>query len=327
MLTPRENMLRTIYNEKPEYVPLSYTEIQYGGFFVMNIIGQPLTPNTDAFGVPWIYGKEGGLPDPRRHPLDDIANWRKLLPEFPDLDAVDFKALAAAEKEKAGYDPKVKVYSIMDDGGPFMRLTYLLGISEACISMLEDPENVLDFFEAFTEWKIKYYNKIIDAYNPDIIVMGSDLATADSLFFSPELYRSMIKPFHKRIVEAVTSRDVIFDFHSCGKIESLIGDYVEIGAKMWQSAQPINDLNGILDRYQGKITVGGGWNTAGEASFLYEDTDEEVIRRETHRCLTTYKKPGYILWPLMYNDRGNARMVGDPRLHVLYEQWEEDRWF
>ena len=327
MLNPRENMFRTIYGEKPEYVPLSYTEIQYGGFFVMNVVGQPLKNGTDIFGVPWIYGPEGGMPDPRRHPLADIADWRRLLPEMPDLSGIDFKALAAKEKEAANYHKEDKIYSIMDDGGVFMRLTYLMGIQEACIALLEDPDECMNFFEAFTEWRIDYYNRVIDAYDPDVIVYGNDIATAGSLLLSQDLYREMLKPFDRRIVEAVTSRGVIFDYHSCGKVESVIGDYIETGARMWQSAQPINDLVQILDTYSGKITVGGGWDTAGEASYLYPDTSDEVIRKETHRCLTTYKKPGYILWPLMYNEKGNARIFGDPRLGALYEQWEEDRWF
>jgi len=46
--------------------------------------------------------------------------------------------------------------------------------------------------------------------------------------------------------------------HSCGKIESVFGDMVEMGAQVWCPCQPCNDLALLKRKYSGKITFSGG---------------------------------------------------------------------
>ena len=141
----------------------------------------------------------------------------------------------------------------------------------------------------------------------------------------PETYRALIKPAHMRIVQAVVDRGVIFQMHSCGKCESVVPDFVEIGAKMWHSAQPLNDLVSLLDRFKGKLAIDGGWNTSGPASRI--DASEELVREETRRCLTQYKTPGYIFTPALMNERGNAFFVGDERIDAVIDEWMKHREF
>lgn len=327
MISPRKNLLETIYGGKPEYVPLSLTEIQYVGAFANNVTEMPMKDGNDIFGCPWVVTNEGGMNKTGFVMFDDITEWEDYV-KIPDISDIDYNALAEQEfKILPDIDRKNKMISFMDAGGAFMRLLAFMGFENCLCALAEDPETCMDFFEAYTNFKIKFINKVIDAYNPDIYVQGEDIATARSLFMSPETYRKVLKPFHKRIAEAVTKRGVIFDVHCCGKCEEVVPDYIEIGAKIWQSAQIMNDLPEILEKYKGQIALEGGWDTSGKASYLYPDTSEEVLREEVRRCLSNYKKPGYILWPLAYNDDGHIRKVGDRRLPALIDEWEKNRWF
>lgn len=327
MLSPRENLLETIYGGKPEYVPLSYAEIQYVGAFANDATEMPLKDGKDIFGCPWVYSNEGGMNEAGFVMFDDIAEWKNHV-KMPNISGIDYKALAEKEfKVLPEINRDNKLVSFLDAGGAFMRLIALMGHENGLIALVEDPEACMDFFDAYTEFKIKFINEVIDAYNLDIYVQGEDIATSLGLFMSPETYRKVLKPFHKRIAEAVTKRGVIFDVHCCGKCEEVVPDYIEIGAKIWQSAQIMNDLPGILDKYKGQIAVEGGWDTSGKASYLLPDTSEEILREEVRRCLTSYKKPGYILWPLVYNSEGNIRKVGDKRVSAIIDEWEKNRWF
>jgi hypothetical protein len=163
-------------------------------------------------------------------------------------------------------------------------------------------------------------NRFIDAYQPDVITYLDDLATANGLFMSPKVYREVIRPAHQRIVEAVTSRGVIFCQHTCGKCEKIIEDYVEMGAKIWSSAQISNDLEVIMKKYQGQLIVEGGWDSSGPASYIGASTEEVV--RETIRCAKQYGKYGnFILFPTLLNENGNSLFVGDSRLGSMLEAW------
>lgn len=323
MITPKQNVLETIHGGSPEYVPLTFEAIHIGGFFAG--LDQPGQPGNDAFGVPWQVTKEGAIPQPGYVLFDDITQWKKHV-VFPDLDAMDFRAMAAAERDAFPQpDRNQKLFSLITACGPFERLVAFMGFENALCALMLEPDECMNFFEAVSDYKVALTGKLIDAYNPDVFIMCDDIATARGLFMSPETYRRMIKPFHKRIVESATSRDVIFEMHCCGKCEEVIPDFIEIGAKMWHSAQTVNDISGILDKYAGQITVEGGWDSSGPVSYM--GADDEMIREEVRRCLREYKKPGFILMPTMMNENGNSLFVGDDRLVALEDEWNKLRMF
>ena len=77
MLTPKENALRMIYDEKPEYIPMT--------FEAFRIIGMPLAPALEAplmqdgydpFGVFWHVDSLGGIPDNSHFLFEDITEWK-----------------------------------------------------------------------------------------------------------------------------------------------------------------------------------------------------------------------------------------------------------
>lgn len=324
MMTARENCLAAIHSEKSDYVPLATEDIALAGFSI-SLLEQPLQGGKDIFGVPWAATKEGALPEPGYRLFEEMDEWEKYV-KIPDLDQFDFKAMLEKEKEMMPpADPTKKVLDFMDSGGLFMRMTSFMGFENALIALAEDPESCLNFFEALTEFRLKFIDKVCDACHVDVYTFGDDIATASNLFMSPDCYRKLIKPFDARVAEHIRSRGMILERHCCGKCEEVIPDFVEIGVQMWQSAQPMNDLAGILDTYQGRLSMEGGWDSSGPVSRIGATTDE--IRAEVRRCLTEYKKPGFILWPSLLNEKGNSVLVGDDRLPDLRDEWEKYRFF
>ena len=319
-MTPKQNMLETIRWGNPEYVPLSSLASAAVGMPIINMIEQPLRQSGyDGFGVYWHVTPEGSISDSSHFMFEDIADWKEHV-KFPDLDAIDFQAIS--QMELANIDREQKLVCAMGLTGIFERMVAFMGFENTLCALVEDPEGCMEFFEAVTEFRIRLINKLIDAYDPDIYIYFDDVATANSLFMSPETYRKVIKPFHKKIVEAVTSRGVIFEMHVCGKCEELLEDYIEIGATMWHSAQTMNDLPGILKRCRGRLIVEGGWDTSGPCS--YNDSTEEQVRAEVRRCISEYgQNGGFILTPVLMNERGNSLIVGDKRLEYVRDEWEK----
>lgn len=53
----------------------------------------------------------------------------------------------------------------------------------------------------------------------------------------------------------------------------------------------------------------GGWDTEGPCSFI--GATEEQLREEVRRNMETYgKNGGFILVPVLLNEKGNSMMVG-----------------
>ena len=322
-MTPRENLLEVIRWGNPEYIPLSDECWADVSLFVMNMLGgSPFQSGKDPFGVDWIATNEGSIPDNRHGFLmEDISEWRDVV-KFPDLDAIAPQVHAIAQQELANADRENKVVRAWNDVGLFERLAAFMGFEGALISMAEDPEECSAFFSAMADYKVKVVELLIDAYQPDVFMYFDDIAAAGSMFMSPATWKELIKPHHARIVKAATDRGVIFQQHVCGKCEAILDDYVEMGVSMWHSAQIVNDLVGIQKRLHGKLVIEGGWDSSGIPGRLTATEDD--IRAEVRRCCETYGPGGgFILFPVIINERGHAARVGDPRLPALFDEWEK----
>lgn len=318
MMTPRENVLEIINYGNPEYVPLQ-TECNPFLLSVAAATEEPWEGGPDAFGVNWVVTKEGALPEPGCYRFDDVSEWRKYV-KIPDVDSFDFQAMAA--KDLPTVDRNTQLVNILYPCGLFERLVSFMGFENALCALVTDPESCRDFFDEMSKYKVKVIERAIDVYKPDVITYADDLAHARGLFMSPETYRSVIKPYHRRIADAITSRGVIYSQHICGKCEDLIGDFVEMGARIWNSAQNMNDLVGIQKKYKGKLVIEGGWDSNGPAAFI--DATMETIIEEARRCVNEYGvNKGFIFWPSVMNEEGNGSMIGDERLDKLISLWPE----
>jgi len=63
----------------------------------------------------------------------------------------------------------------------------------------------------------------------DIVCWGDDLGTQRGPQISPELYRRMIKPRQKRMVEAIKRHGKLVLYHTCGSVADFLPDFIELG--------------------------------------------------------------------------------------------------
>ena len=319
MLTPKENLLEVIHGGKPEYVPVASEAIQFVGMIPANILECSVAPGVDAFGIPWVPGKEGVMVKPGFQMFDDVCDWREYV-KAPDLDKIDWEGFAKAEL--ADVDRTQKLTSLFCTSGIFIRMANLMGFEDCLISLAMEPEECKALFDYLSDYVVDYLTRAIDAYRPDMVTYFEDIATSNSLFMSLETYRELLKPYHQKIVNCVTSRGVLFQMHTCGKCEAAIDDYVDMGVRLWHSAQPENDIAGLLEKYQGKFIIEGGWDSQGAVSHIGSSVEECIA--ETHRCMKEYgSKPGFIFSPILINERGNSLFVGDERLDAVLEEWKK----
>ena len=317
MMNERENFF-ALLDGKPEYAP-EYTSLYKACAGVPAAVdkGNAKTNWLDSYGCHWTAGLEGLMPTPGKYLFEDIEDWKDKV-TFMDVNDIDVEFFRDLELKDV--DRSKKVVNVMWGTGIFDRLTACMGFENALCALYEDPDECSEFIGALADHKIAALAKIVEAYHPDVITYCDDYADARNLFISPECYRKVFKPHHARILDAIKQTGAVVCQHTCGKCEAIIPDYVEMGVKIWNSAQHMNDLVGIQKRYGFDLIVEGGFNGSGPAGWI-EATIPQIVE-EAQRCIDKYvPQKNFILFAALINENGNGTAVGDPRYKDLDEYW------
>lgn len=291
----REEYLKFLRHEPTLMVPNMAVNCAMAGF-AGSLPGPwiekgPMGGGYDGFGVRWITPASGGgapIPAPNEFVLEDICDWRDVI-KFPDLDAFDWAVDAQQWLGNVDRTQQAVLFGL--GNGVFERLAALMGFEEALCAMVTDPEEVDAFFTALTDWKIEFAKKVKEYYDADVIVYFDDCATERDLFMSPEDFRKLIKPHHKRFVQAARELGMYPVLHCCGKAEAIVEDMIDCGWAAWNSVQISNDIATLIEKYGDRIGFEGGYDTNGKPGRM--DASVEEMQTEVHRCLDTYGKYGY----------------------------------
>jgi uroporphyrinogen decarboxylase len=82
--------------------------------------------------------------------------------------------------------------------------------------------------------------------------------------------------------------------HSCGDVDELFDDLIEIGVSSFNPFQPeVMDIWQLLPAYRGRLTFHGGLSTQRTLPFGTVDQ----VRDETRRLLSAGRKGSYIFAP------------------------------
>ncbi len=121
----------------------------------------------------------------------------------------------------------------------------------------------------------------------DVVVMGDDLSHQGGLTYSPDMYRKLFKPRHKKIIRFLKdrARGAKILYHSCGAVEPLLRDLIELGVDAINPVQVgatgMDDTRRLKAMYGRDLTFWGGIDTQRTLPF---GTPEEVraeVRRRT----------------------------------------------
>jgi uroporphyrinogen decarboxylase len=258
----RDELLRVWKHENIGYIPCHF--IDYNFVKPKYVNERPEGKDGyDWFGIHWTYQPDVLAPmiTPGSKPIiSDITKWKDVV-KFPDLDQYDWETYGA--EETAGWDRENKISMVMIINGTFERSHHLMGFTEALGNLIEEPEAYGELLDAIADYKCKLIGIIAKNYKPDVIMMHDDYGAAKSMLMSPDTWRQMIKPRLARLVKAAHDNGLFYEHHSCGYIEPIIGDLVEIGVDSLNPLQPCNDLKAIKAKYHGKITFVGGFDSQG----------------------------------------------------------------
>ncbi len=140
-----------------------------------------------------------------------------------------------------------------------------------------------------------------------LFVSGTDFGTQRGPFISPDAYRDLYKPFHKRVNDWVHANTTWKTFiHSCGGVEPLIGDFVEAGFDVLNPVQCSADgmdPKHLKRTYGERIAFwGGGVDTQKTLPF---GTPDEV-RKEVESRVSIFAEGGGFVFNAIHNVQANT---------------------
>lgn len=325
-IKPRDNVIMAFQHKEPYWIPNSVTDCDIVLQSAVQERYEGKTTGTDEFGLEYIYNGEakGPVLKPGFQLVENVDKWEKI--KIPDLDKRDWEAVAA--RDTASWDRKNRFSIVQLFNGMFERAHMSMGYENVLMGLLTEPEELEGWFRRFTDYRCELIRKIGKYYKPDAVMIFDDYGAKESMMFSPAVFRELIKPQLKRMVDTVHECGMYYILHGCGYYKPIFPDIVELGVDAVHPIQISNDPIELKQLYGNKITFLGGFDNVNVLDR--EGCTEEETRREVRRVLTELAPGGsFVAWrsffcqhPEVYMDE-YWKIVGPVKNDVLSKDLEE----
>jgi hypothetical protein len=301
-LTPKENLMRMLHGQMPEWLPKfsffyqpdpEIPEAPSSFWYRPSILtGERATGGRDIWGVQYVPTESAGgaaLPKPGEFILEDIRKWRDVI-KNPDTSGWDWEMLATKDLKAMNLDRNETAVCFSVCFGYFQTLCNFMGFTEGMIAMYEEPEEVKALIHYLADFMLMVEEKMIDYIQPDIVQLFDDTAAERSPFISQEMYREFLLPHYDRHAKFGRDRGIPIAMHNCGHSEVFFEDLTKIGVTRWDPVQLSNDIHGIQGRYGRNLVLCGAWESRGR--LLDDDVTEEELRQSIRDAMDEYGKNG-----------------------------------
>ncbi len=249
----------------------------------------------DEFGVIWSMPDGSQLyMDISHHPLADAAVDDVIDYPFPDGGSpARFTGLRGTALQLRGEIP----YAIATDiGGSFYEYCwYMRGLERWFTDMLENTDFCEALLDRLLNFWIEYYTGFMTEVGDivDVVMIGDDLAGQHGPLFSPDFYRTFVKPRHKRLIQHIKSlTSAKICYHTCGSCTEYIPDLIENGVDI---LSPVQIGAGDMDPRSLKDTFGKDivlWGGGIDAQHVLPSAKPDEVRENVRRNLEIFKSGG-----------------------------------
>lgn len=312
-MTKRERVIKALNHEATEIVPFhaDFTQQAYDNMVAFTGKKDFINDYDLHLNYKQYWGWPTELPDKKEHFQDEFGViWNRSGADkdigvvenymIKDLDNYDYvfppinekRLRAEFEELMANKDDRFTFIGI--GFSMFERSWSLMGMQEVLMAMVLQPEKLHQLYDDICDYNLKVIDIALE-YDLDGFYFGDDWGQQKGLIMGPQYWREFIKPRMKRMYDRVKTKDLYILQHSCGDIESIMPDLIEIGLDCYQTFQPeIYDIEKVKATYGDKLAFWGGISTQ---QLLSHATPDEV-KEETRRIMKIMSKDGgYICAP------------------------------
>ena len=176
---------------------------------------------------------------------------------------------------------------------------YLRGFQDWYLDCGMNVKRIEILFDTILDINIRTVENLLSEVGKevDIVKIADDLGTQRGLQVSPDFFRKSIKPRFEKYFNVIRqfSPDLKILFHSCGSIEPILGDLIDIGVDIINPVQVSAenmDSAYLKEKYGDHLAF---WGAIDTQHVLPNGSPEEVRREVEHRIRDLGKDGGYIL--------------------------------
>ena len=164
--------------------------------------------------------------------------------------------------------------------GFFENFNGIFGIENQLMWLALYPDELNELYRRQAEWTVQFADHCIDL-GIDMVHISDDWGAQNDLMFSPVLWKEIVYPHFKKVVDHVHARGALCSLHSDGCVMKVLDGMAEMGIDLihpWQeSARMPYDV--YLDKYADKFAILGGVCVQTAIGLLPRDELEAEIRR------------------------------------------------
>jgi uroporphyrinogen decarboxylase len=311
----RERVLTAIDHREPDRVPITFDaqpevyDLLYGHFGITSreqlwdalnvdtwlegpVIKDPREKELEngLFQNRWGYqlkkqpyetdGKTGYYDEIVHHPLAGIDCACDLdKHDWPDPSLLEFGHL----NELRQTQPDKAIIAHITHGGYF-NATFLRGMEQFLVDMAMDPILTQALVERTSAYLIEALDRLLEQAPDgfDIFYMADDYCMSSGPLFSPDVFKTMVKPYLRTIADRVHSHGKKFLLHVCGSVRLLLPEIIDSGVDV---LEPIQRTSHGMDLAELKREFGKDLTFYGSVDTLQvlnkgsvEDVRQEVLR-------------------------------------------------
>lgn len=280
----REKLLNYLNGRDPEeYLQNHLLELGDDiGFF--EYLGDNLYK--DVFGVIWDRSID-----------KDIGNVKgSLLPEpslkgyiFPDSrDKRYFKDIPG---KIALHGDRFRLYAL--GFSLFERAWTMRGMENLLMDFCVNPRFVHELMESITSYNLEQIDEAMK-YDIDGVELGDDWGQQRGLIMGYGMWKEFIYPYLKKTYKFIKDNGKFVFIHSCGDVDELFDDLIEIGVDCFNPFQPeVMDVKSLLRQYHKRLSFWGGLSIQRILPFgTVGDVEKESLA-----LLNAGQRGGYIFAP------------------------------
>ena len=165
------------------------------------------------------------------------------------------------------------------------------GLENTLADLIAEPEMIDDMFDRVTNVSLEALSYALElGLKVDGIWLVEDLGSTRAPLFSPEHYRKLLKPYHRKIFGFCREHGIRSIMHSCGDVSAFIPDLIDAGLDVLQSLQANTTLNVV----ELKKKYGDRLSFMGNISVRKMAEGGDAIRTEMEKVRLAKEGGGYI---------------------------------
>lgn len=194
----------------------------------------------DEWGVERVHPPGSFYYDQVRFPLAGLITLQDIV-HYPWPDPSDPIRRKGLKERVKWIHEQADCAAVLNAPSGFVHTSqYLRGFTDWFMDVAADKKLIGTLFDAVLEVSLGICRALLEEVGDqvDVIMASDDLGVQGGLMISPETYRELFKPRHKKYFQLLHDMSPAkVHFHTCGSVAAILEDLIEIGVDVLHPVQ------------------------------------------------------------------------------------------